>query len=280
MELTRLIDGIDFGEGPRWRDDRLWYSDFYQNSVYAVTPEGQRSLVVKIDDQPSGLGWLPNGDLLIVAMRSKQILRFDGSKIHPYADLSALAEGLCNDMIISESGHAYVGNFGFDFEAGDAPTATRLIHVDPDGNSSRVGRDVKFPNGMVITPDGKTLIVGETMGGQYTAFDIEADGDLSNPRVWASIIGILPDGCCLDEEGAIWCSDAGPGQAICRITEGGEILDRFPTPEPTFACMLGGVDGKTLFVLTAPGSAKEQLAGKGAGVLWTTRVEAGRAGLP
>jgi sugar lactone lactonase YvrE len=280
MELTRLIDGIDFGEGPRWHDGRLWYSDFYQQTVYTVTPEGGRETVFVLDDQPSGLGWLPNGDLLIVAMRSKRLLRFDGEKTTVHADLSALAEGLCNDMVVSAGGHAYVGNFGFDFEAGESLEATRLIHVSPDGRAERVGDELKFPNGAVITPDESTLIVGESMGGQYRAFDIESDGSLSGGRVWASVIGLLPDGCALDSEGLIWFADAGPGQQVCRVAEGGDILERVPTPDPTFACMLGGADGKTLFVLTAPGSAKEDVAGKARGAIWTTRVDAPGAGLP
>lgn len=280
MQLTRLIGGIDFGEGPRWHDGRLWYSDFYQHSVYTVTPEGKRERVLEIDDQPSGLGWLPNGDLLLVAMRSKRLLRFDGERTRPYADLKDLAPGLCNDMVVSHTGHAYVGNFGFDFEAGGKPAATRLIHVDPNGRSRLVGHDLKFPNGSVITPDAATLIVGETMGGQYTAFDIGPDGDLSNGRVWASIMGLLPDGCALDAEGAIWFADAGPGQAVCRVAEGGAILERISTPDPTFACMLGGDDGKTLFVLTAPGPSREVAEGKGDGAIWTVRVDAPAAGLP
>jgi sugar lactone lactonase YvrE len=213
-------------------------------------------------------------------MRSKRLLRFDGEKTTVHADLSKLAEGLCNDMVVTAEGHAYVGNFGFDFETGGAPAATRLIHVTPDGRAERVGDELKFPNGSVVTPDGSTLIVGETMGGQYRAYDIETDGSLSNGRVWASIIGLLPDGCTLDSDGAIWFSDAGPGQQVCHVAEGGEILDRFPTPDPTFACMLGGADGKTLFVLTAPGSGKEVVAGKARGSIWTTRVDAPRAGLP
>ena len=280
MELTRLTGGLDFGEGPRWRDDRLYYSDFYQHAVFSVTAEGKRSVHVEIEDQPSGLGWLPDGDLLIVAMRSKQLLRFDGQRTTPHADLSQLAPGLCNDMVVSASGHAYVGNFGFDFEAGDAPRPTCLIHVDPGGEAERVDGELNFPNGSVITPDGRTLIVGESMGGRYTAFDIADDGSLSGQRVWAPVLGIVPDGCVLDAEGAIWFSDAGPGQAVIRVAEGGEILERRPTPDPTFACMLGGEDGRTLFVLTAPGPSRELAAGKGAGAIWTTRVAAPGAGLP
>lgn len=280
MELTRLIDGLDFGEGPRWHDGHLYYSDFYQGTVFKVTSDGLRTKVVEIDDQPSGLGWLPNGDLLIVAMRSKRLLRFDGERITQYADLSSLAAGLCNDMVVSADGHAYVGNFGFDFESGGKPTATRLIHVSPDGKVEAVGGDLEFPNGAVLTPDGSTLIIGETMGGQYTAYDVEADGSLTGQRVWASIPGILPDGCALDAEGAIWCADAGPKQAVCRVVEGGEILARIPTPDPNFACMLGGSDGRTLFILTAPGPSQERAAGKAAGSIWTVRVDAPGAGLP
>jgi sugar lactone lactonase YvrE len=280
MELERFIGDIDFGEGPRWHAGQLFYSDFYQHSVFSVTPEGRRTTVVEIDDQPSGLGWLPNGDLLIVAMKSRRILRFDGRNMKRHADLSHLAEDLCNDMVVNSNGHAYVGNFGFDFRNGAPIAATRLIHVDPEGRTRRVGSELRFPNGSVISPDGSTLIVGETMGGRYTAFDLAPDGDLSGERCWASIPGVVPDGCTLDADGAIWCADAGPGQAVLRIAAGGEILDRIPTPDPTFACMLGGVDGRTLFVFTAPGPSEAQAAGKRAGVIWTASVRSPRAGLP
>jgi sugar lactone lactonase YvrE len=280
MELTQLVAGLDFGEGPRWRNGQLFYSDFYQHSISSVTPDGDHTTVLEVDDQPSGIGWLPNGDLLFVAMRSKQLRRFDGEKVSLYADLSGLAAGLCNDMVVSSEGHAYVGNFGFDFETGGKPKTTRLIHVDPRGQVEWVGGELKFPNGTVITPDGSTLIVGQTMGRCYTAYDIAADGSLTGERLWASIVGILPDGCALDAEGAIWCADAGPGQAVCRVAEGGEILARIPTPDRNFACMLGGSDGKTLFILTAPGASREEAAGKRAGKIWTTRVDSPRAGLP
>ncbi len=280
MELTPFIDGLDFGEGPRWHDNQLWYSDFYQHSVYTVTSDGDRNVVVRIEDQPSGLGWLPDGDLLIVAMKTKRLLRFDGQRTTLYADLSELATGYCNDMVVSSDGHAYVGNFGFDFFEGGTPRATQLIHVDPTGHARRVGIDLEFPNGTVITPDGSTLIVGESMGGRYTAYDIEADGGLARNRVWASIPGVVPDGCALDREAAIWCADAGPGQAVCLVAEGGKILERIPTPQPTFACALGGEDRRTLFVLTAPSSDEEKVAGKAAGAILTTRVEVPGAGLP
>ncbi len=280
MTLTHLIDGIDFGEAPRWRDGRLWYSDFYQHTVYTVTPEGKRTAMLTLDDQPSGLGWLPNGDLLVVAMQSKRLLRFDGKETTVYAELSEFAPGLCNDLVVSASGHAYVGNFGFDFEEGQSLKPTRLIHVDPEGRVQPVGDELKFPNGAVITQDGTTLIVGETMGGQYRAFAIADDGGLSSGRVWASVPGHLPDGCALDADGAIWFSDAGPSQQICRVAEGGEILEQIATPAQTFACMLGGIDGKTLFVLTASGSSREAVAGKAEGSIWTLQVDVPGAGTP
>jgi sugar lactone lactonase YvrE len=279
-ELSPLIDGLDFGEGPRWHDGRLWYSDFYQQSVFTVRENGQRETVLRLSDRPSGLGWLPNGDLLIVAMETKQLLRFDGNDVAPYADLSAFAPGPCNDMVVSRTGHAYVGNFGFDFAGGADVESTRLIHVAPDGNVRSTGIPLRFPNGTVITGDGGTLIVGETLGGRYTAFTIEEDGDLTQPRVWASIPGTLPDGCALDADGTIWCADAGRSQSVVRVAEGGEILERIPTPDPTFACMLGGGDGRTLFVLTAKGPSEELAAGKAQGRIWTTRVDSPAAGLP
>lgn len=280
MELTRFLDGLDFGEAPRWREGRLWYSDFYQQAVYSVTPDGVREPVVRLGDKPSGLGWLPNGDLLIVGMDRRQVLRFDGSKTVVHAELAELAPGPCNDMVVTHRGHAYVGNFGFDFFGGDSPRATQLIHIAPDGHAQRVGTDLHFPNGTVITPDGATLIVGESFASQYTAFDLDEDGTLSNGRVWASVPGMSPDGCALDAENAIWFSDAGSGQAVCRIAAGGQVLERIETPEPTFACMLGGQDRRTLFVFTAPGANPESVDGKRGGSIWATRVEVPGAGLP
>lgn len=261
-----FLDGVDFGEGPRWRDGSWWYSDFYQHRVYRVSPAGQRTVVVELDDQPSGLGWLPSGDLLIVAMKTQRVLRFDGSALAEHADLSNHVTGLCNDMVVDASGNAYVGHFGFDMNAGEKYRPASVVLVRPNGEVVTVAEDVAFPNGSVITPNGKTLIVGQSFGGAYLAFDIEPDATLSNRRIWATIEGTAPDGCALDAEGAIWFSDA-IGSQVVRVREGGEVTDRIATNQPTYACALGGAEGKTLFVLTAPSSDPRQVAGKGAGAI-------------
>ena len=279
-ELELLVDGVDFGEGPRWHDGRLWYSDFYQASIYAVGVDGRREAIFSgLPDRPSGLGWLPDGSLLVVSMTERKLLRDAGGRLVLHADLGTLAPWHCNDMVVAENGDAYVGNFGFDLESGSPPAPTNLLLVKPDGSVSVAASELRFPNGSVITPDGRTLVVGESFGQGYEAFTIQPDGSLAERRRWADTPGMAPDGCTLDAEGAIWFSDAA-GSRVVRVREGGEITHEIPTPQPTFACMLGGDDGCTLFVLTAPGSHPDQVAGKAGGAIHTVRVASPRAGRP
>ena len=252
--LEVLIDGIDFGEGPRWHDGRLWYSDFLQHAVFTVTVDGRRETAVEIDDQPSGLGWLPDGRLLLVSMHDRKVLRreHDGTLVE-HADLSGVATAPCNDMVVAADGTAYVGNFGFDVFGGGSVRRSGA----GAGDAERRGRAWRprrcaFPNGSVITPDGRTLIVGESFGRCYTAFAIGADGSLSGRRTWADLPGRSPDGCSLDAEGAIWFANAA-GTTVVRVREGGEITDEIEIGQPTFACALGGDDGRTLFVVSADG---------------------------
>src|SRR5262245_52490689 len=280
QELHQLIRGLDFGEGPRWHDGRLWYSDFYQHQVSAVTLDGQRETMLELDDHPSGLGWLPDGRMLVVSMQKQKVLRVehDGS-VAEHADLSSIATGRCNDMVVANDGNAYVGNFGFDiWQRGERQNAT-LALVRPDGSAQAAADEMEFPNGSVITPDGSTLIVGESFARRYTAFDILPDGTLGNRRVWAELPGIAPDGCCLDADGAIWVANA-IGTEVARVREGGEITDRVDVGQGTFACMLGGDDGRTLFILSADSSREEECAGAGTGIIRTTRVDVPHAGLP
>ncbi|MDG2427142.1 MAG: SMP-30/gluconolactonase/LRE family protein [Acidimicrobiales bacterium] len=279
-EPVVLIGGLDFGEGPRWHDSRLWYSDFMQHCVYAVNAEGHRETMVDLgDEQPSGLGWLPGGDLLVVAMTAKQVWRVHEKVITVHADLSDIATWHCNDMVVASDGTAYVGNFGYDIENDvEHPVASTLAIVHPDGSVSSGPSELAFPNGSVITPDDRTLVVAETFGSRLSAFDIEEGGLLSNRRVWADTAGVLPDGCCLDAAGGIWVADAF-GSGVVRYLEGGEVTDRLPTPLTSFACMLGGSDGRTLYCITAP-AAGEQRAGSGDGAIVTFRVEHAGAGRP
>ncbi|HUR77492.1 MAG TPA: SMP-30/gluconolactonase/LRE family protein [Acidimicrobiales bacterium] len=278
--MDLLVDGVDFAEGPRWRDGELWYSDFYQRSIYALRTDGTRRAVFSgLPDQPSGLGWMPDGSLLVVAMTKQKLWREVDGELRDYADLSGVATAKCNDMVVAADGTAYVGNFGFDLEGGGKPAEAKLARVAPDGTVSVAAEGLRFPNGSVITPDGSTLIVGETMRADYVAFDIDADGSLTNRRVWAEVPNMFPDGCCLDSEGAIWFADA-LGSQLVRVKEGGEIVATVATPMPTYACMLGGDDGRTLFALCAPGSHPDDVAGKAQGAIYATEVAVGRAGLP
>jgi sugar lactone lactonase YvrE len=278
--MDLVVDGVDFGEGPRWHEGELWYSDFFQRAIYAVSPDGTRRTVYgDLPERSSGLGWMPDGSLLVVAMESRKLWRVVDGAFSDYADLSAIADWHCNDMVVAADGTAYVGNFGFDLESGAQLTPAKLARVAPDGTASVAADELRFPNGSVITPDGTTLIVGETFGARYTAFDIAADGSLTNRRIWAETPGMFPDGCCLDAEGAIWFADA-VGSQVVRVKEGGEITDQLATPMPTYACMLGGADERTLFVLCSPGSMPDDVAGKGGGGIYATEVKVARAGLP
>ncbi len=278
-EVDLLLDGLDFGEGPRWRDGQLWYSDFFQHRVYTVTADGRRETVLDLgDEQPSGLGWLPDGDLLIVGMLGRRILRYDGTGVRVHAELGHIATSHCNDMVVDHQGNAYVGNFGFDYGAGQASVGAALALVRPDGSSLAVAEDLQFPNGAVITPDGTTLVVGETFGSRYTAFTIGVDGTLSDRRTWAEVPGRMPDGCCLDTAGGIWFADAIRTEVI-RVVEGGEITDAIEVPQRAFACMLGGNEGTTLFVITAPSDPQGGLS-PGQGAVWSVEVDSQHAGLP
>jgi sugar lactone lactonase YvrE len=275
-----FIDGVDFGEGPRWHEDRLWYSDFHQRAIYAVSESGDRETIHGgLGDRPSGLGWLPDGSLLVVSMTERKVLREVDGALVEHADLSGLATWHCNDMVVDHWGNAYVGNFGFDLESRASFAPADLILVRPDGTAEVAARDMAFPNGSVITPDGSTLIVGQSFGGDYIAFTIRDDGTLTDRRQWAEIPGTAPDGCTLDAAGGIWFSDA-LGSQVVRVLEGGEVTHRVPTPQSTFACMLGGADGRTLYALTAPGSHPDECAGQAAGAIHSKRVDEPRAGLP
>lgn len=285
-DVRVLAAGLTFGEGPRWRDGRLWLSDFFSHEVKSVSLKGDLRTEFKLDDQPSGLGWLPNGDMLVVSMIKRQVLRRTASgAMSIHADLSKLASFHCNDMVVDASGRAYVGNFGFDLHAEIAargfPSVVEkhgtaiLAIVESDGRVSVGAEEMHFPNGSVITPDGKTLIVGETLAGCLTAFDIGANGTLSNRRQWAPTFPRVPDGICLDAEGAIWI--ANPAAPECaRIGQGGKVLEVITTSAPCYACMLGGPDGRSLFMLTS-----SETAGQGPrGQVEVATVDVAHAGLP
>lgn len=261
MSERRVIaSGFGFVEGPRWRDGRLWFSDMGDKLVRTVDLDGTMDEIVRVDARPSGLGWLPDGRLLVVAMNDKAILRLepDGSLVL-HADLSSLATAPCNDMVVDARGNAYVGNPGYDMRNPPDPLPpAELVLVRPDGSAEVVDREVLFPNGPAVTPDGRTLIVAETMGRRLTAFTIEHDGTLSGRRLFADLGLRGPDGIALDAEGCVWFADAF-GDACVRVREGGEVTDVIETGRGCFACALGGPDGRTLLLLTGEGFTGEAI---------------------
>ena len=278
-----LLDGGTFFEGPRWHDGRWWVSDFYRRVVLSLDADGgdvREELTV--DAQPSGLGWAPDGSLLVVSMLDHRLLRRS-----PAGDVSEVASfgehcgGPANDMVVDATGRAWIGNFGFDLMAGARATPANLVRVDPDGTVAVAATELQFPNGSVVTPDGTTLIVGETVGSRYTAFTIGADGSLADRRVWADVSGVGPDGCGLDAEGRIWCADAF-GHRCVLVEEGGRIVDEVASPDGlnTYACMLGGPDGRTLLQCCAPTHSADEVSAAGAAVLVATDVDVAHAGLP
>ncbi|MEM9667845.1 MAG: SMP-30/gluconolactonase/LRE family protein [Pseudomonadota bacterium] len=254
-----LCDGFAFLEGPRWHDGVLWVSDMHGDAVFKISLDGSYEKVMDVPEQPSGLGWLPNGDMLIVSMLDKKLLRRkpDG-KVSEHADVSALVPRRINDMIVDTLGRAWVGNFGFLFDEGEPPASTVLVRVDPDGSYHFAADNLMFPNGMVITDNGKTLVVAETFGRKLTAFDIDEDSILSNRRTWAEMPeSAVPDGICLDAEGGIWVASPTTGEAL-RFVEGGEVTNSVQTGRMAIATALGGEDGKTLFVLTSESTSRKE----------------------
>ena len=244
-----LLTGLEFPEGPRWRNDTLYFSDAAMGIVIALDEKGKSEIVVEMQDLTSGLGFLPDGRLLVVSMQKRCLMRLDSDGLKIHADMSELSEFSCNDCVTDALGRTYVGNWGSNTpEPPSNPTC--LILVTKDGAARIVAEDLLFPNGCIVTPDNRTFIVGETEGRRLTAFDIEPSGDLTNRRIWAKLDNCSPDGICLDEEGAIWV--ANPANAeVLRVLEGGKITSSIKVKDTNvYACCLGGEDGRTLFLLT------------------------------
>jgi sugar lactone lactonase YvrE len=292
--LSVVLDGYSYLECPRWHDGRVWVSDFYTHAVVATDGQGHTEVVATVPNQPSGLGWLPDGRALIVSMRDRRLLRLEPSgELVEHADLSGLATEMLNDMAVDGLGRAYVGNFGFDLMNGAPIRSTFITRVDPDGSTQVAADDLLFPNGTVIF-DG-TLVVAESFGQRLTAFDIAPDGDLENRRVWAAFGeapttdnvaealtpgAVAPDGMCGDAEGAIWVADA-LGNRVLRLREGGEVLEEVSTGDlGVYACMLGGEDGCTLYLCVAPSFLEHERRESREAQLLSCRVDVPHAGLP
>lgn len=306
-ELKKLADGIYFGEGPRWHDNKLWFSDFYSHKVMTLDENNVLETICEVPNQPSGLGWLPNGDLLIVSMLDRKILKFAGGEVSLHADLSEHVTHKCNDMVVSSDGTAYVGNFGME-DAGESVNTTHLMIVKPDGTILKGPDKLLFPNGTVITPDGKELIVGETLGAKLTSFKIDENGELINRKLWArtspliflliikflSSLGFdlskvdfskyskslhVPDGICLDEKNGIWIASP-TSSSVVRIEKGGKVTNTIKTPKNAFACMLGGKERKTLYVLLSNSSDPVEAQATPEGEIHSIEVEIPGVGKP
>ena len=279
---TVVLDGLNFPEGPRWHDGRLWFSDMHARRVMTLDPGGQTSVICEVPEKPSGLGFLEDGRLLVVSMADHRLMVLDRDLgLREVADITSYVGGDANDMVVDAEGRAYIGNFGFDFAGGGEFKTTTLVRVDPNGQVTVVAEDLAFPNGTVITPDGKTLVVAETFARKLTAFDIAEDGSLSGRRTWADLGPATPDGICLDQEGAIWVASPTTGQCI-RVREGGEVPDRVAIEEgrQAYACILGGEDRRTLYICTSEGDEADRQAGRSHGWIEEVRVDVPGAGLP
>jgi sugar lactone lactonase YvrE len=282
--LQLLLDGIAFGESPRWHDGRLWLSDWGAQQVLAVDTEGDSAVIVEVEfpSFPMCIDFLPDGRLLVVSGREGRLLRrdLDGSLV-THADLGHLADKPhpWNEIVVDGRGNAYINNAGFDFPGGEfAPGTIALLR--PDGSAEQVADGIAFPNGMAVTPDNAMLICAESYGKKLTAFDIGADGGLSNKRVWADLGDGVPDGICVDAEGAVWYADV-PNQRCVHVAEGGEVLEAIELDRGGFACMLGGGDGRTLFIVGQQWGGPENMqAGARTGQVLTTRVSSPAAGWP
>ncbi len=250
LKTELLLDGLMFPEGPRWHQNKLWFTDQHARQIKTVDMNGNSQLITELSDLPGGLGWLPDGRLLVVSMCNRQLLVLEHEELSLFADLSELASFHCNDLLVDQQGRSYVGNFGYDLHGGAALSTAEIILVSPEGKPKVVSTEVIFPNGMVITPDGNALIVAETFASRLSSFSIQSDGSLGKRKLWADLDGAFPDGICLDRENGIWVACPNRGDVI-RVEQGGVVTDRVEAIGNAYACMLGGTEQNILFVLTS-----------------------------
>ena len=272
LKTQILLEGLLFPECPRWHEGKLWFSDADSKKVMTIDLDENQETIVEMQNSPSGLGWTPDNKLLVVSMQDQRLFMLDNDELTEVADLSNFATYSCNDMVVDKQGRAYIGYFGFDWAIGAPFVPAEVILVTPDGKARVVAENMAFPNGSVITPDDRTLIVAETFAARLTAFTIQEDGSLSERRVWAQLRSGVPDGICLDEEGAIWMAAPGIGKVL-RVLEGGTVSHKVKVSTQAYACMLGGPNRTTLYVTT---STHDRLNGK----IEVVDVDVPGAGLP
>lgn len=280
LETSVFLDGFVFLEGPRWHAGSLWVSDIWDHKVCRISGSGETEVVVAVPTRPSGLGFMPDGTLLLVSMTDRRLYCLRHGKLVLHADLSASVRADLNDMVVDPDGRAYVGNLGYDLFGGAEPANAEIILVEPDGSHRVVAEDLNFPNGLLLSDGGRTLVVAESFGHRLSAFDRDADGSLSNRRVYAELEGLVPDGICLDEGGNVWVAGAMGGEFV-QVDRSGEVIARIDVrPRSAIACQLGGDDGCTLYCLTYAGGVEELSKGVPGARIETVRVEHAGAGSP
>lgn len=268
-----VLEGLAFPECPRWREGWLWFSEKRGRRVRRVDETGVAEQVAALDDEPGGIGWLPDGRLLVVSQVARRLLRLDPDGLHEVADLRSLTAGKCNDMVVDARGRAYVGHFGYDLDGG-TPRKASLVLVTPEGTASVAADGLSFPNGAELVDGGRTLVLAESGERRLVAFDVAEDGSLSRHRTWAEL-DVVPDGICVDARRAVWLA-APLAHEVVRVEEGGEVTDRLSVGErAAFACALGGADGRTLFVCTDDPATHAQPS-----EVPTGRIEAVRVAVP
>jgi sugar lactone lactonase YvrE len=276
---STIAEGLAFPEAPRWRAGRLWLTDQHARAVLAMDPAGALERIAATEDLPGGLGWLPDGRLLVVFMTQRRVMQLTNGALVEYADLSGKASFHCNDLVVDAAGRAYVGNFGFDLHGGAEVAPAEIIRIDGDGTAEVFARDVVFPNGGVITPGGDCLLVAETFAHRISAFGLDSEGRMASRQVWADLGEHTPDGICLDADGAVWVASPG-SRALIRVRQGGAIVDECLTRGTPYACMLGGEDRRTLYVCTSETDDPREAARRRSGRIEQVRVEVPGAGLP
>ncbi|NED97811.1 SMP-30/gluconolactonase/LRE family protein [Phytoactinopolyspora alkaliphila] len=274
-----LMAGLAFGESPRWRDGRLWFADWGTHEIMTVDDDGEGTMVAQVDSFPFSFDWLLDGRMLISSGTDHALLSLESrTSLSVYADLKAISDKAWNEIVVASNGNAYVNSIGFDMDRDEDSDRGLIAVVSPDGQARQVADRLHFPNGMAITADGSTLIVAESYGNKLTAFDIEQNGDLSGQRTWADLGDGSPDGICLDAEGAVWYADV-PNRRCVRVEEGGKVLHTIDVDRGCFGCMLGGPDGRTLYLMAAewPTAMTE---GSRTGRVLTAKAPAPHAGRP
>ncbi|MDD1735766.1 MAG: SMP-30/gluconolactonase/LRE family protein [Methanothrix sp.] len=280
---TLVKTGLKFTESPRWYNGKLWFLDIHDKRIKTVDLAGSVVTALELPFIPNGFGVTPEGTVVVGDAFERRIYRMAGAALEPVADISKITKFCLSDGIVDAKGRLYVGDIGYNFlDPAAKPVETCVIVlVGPDGQASVVADNLSFPNGMVITPDGRTLIVGETLGHRLTAFDIQEDGSLRNRRVWAQLpSSVGPDGICLDAEGAVWCANPEGKDSVVRVREGGEITDRINVGTNAYAVMLGGPDRRHLFICVSDSHDPAEIQRNPSASFKVVEVDVPGAGIP